>query len=124
MTAEHITVSVKTEYLSQQSKPDQDRFAFAYHITIHNQSNAPTKLLGRHWIITDANESKQEVRGIGVVGEQPVISAGESYQYSSGIVLETPIGTMHGCYKMLNEQGLEFEAPIKPFLLSTPHAVN
>ncbi|MDC1210705.1 Co2+/Mg2+ efflux protein ApaG [Porticoccaceae bacterium] len=124
MSANGITVAVKTKYLLQQSKPDEDQFAFAYHITIHNQSDSPTKLLGRHWIITDANEAKQEVRGAGVVGEQPLIAPGESYQYSSGVVLDTPIGTMQGSYKMRNDAGREFDAAIAPFLLSTPHAVN
>ena len=124
MSTNGITVAVKTKYLLQQSKPDEDQFAFAYHITIHNQSDSPAQLLGRHWIITDANEAKQEVRGAGVVGEQPLIAPGESYQYSSGVILDTPIGTMQGCYKMRDDAGCEFDADIKPFLLSTPHAVN
>ena len=124
MSLEAITVKVKTEYLPQQSKPDQAQFAFAYHITIHNQSDIPAQLLGRHWIITDANETKQEVRGAGVVGEQPLISPGQSYKYSSGVMLDTPIGTMQGCYKMCDDGGCEFDATIEPFLLSTPHAVN
>lgn len=124
MSLEAITVKVKTEYLPQQSKPDQAQFAFAYHITIHNQSDIPAQLLGRHWIITDANEAKQEVRGAGVVGEQPLINPGQSYKYSSGVMLDTPIGTMQGCYKMRDDEGGEFDATIEPFLLSTPHAVN
>ena len=124
MSANGITVAVKTKYLLQQSKPDEDQFAFAYHITIHNQSDSPTQLLGRHWIITDANEAKQEVRGAGVVGEQPLIAPGECYQYTRGVILDTPIGTMQGCYKMRDDAGCEFDADIKPFLLSTPHAVN
>jgi ApaG protein len=124
MSLEAITVKVKTEYLPQQSKPDQAQFAFAYHITIHNQSDIPAQLLGRHWIITDANDAKQEVRGAGVVGEQPLISPGQSYKYSSGVMLDTPIGTMQGCYKMRDDEGGEFDATIEPFLLSTPHAVN
>ena len=124
MSLEAITVKVKTEYLPQQSKPDQAQFAFAYHITIHNQSDIPAQLLGRHWIITDANDAKQEVRGAGVVGEQPLISPGQSYKYSSGVMLDTPIGTMQGCYKMRVDEGGEFDATIEPFLLSTPHAVN
>jgi len=124
MSLEAITVKVKTEYLPQQSKPDQAQFAFAYHITIHNQSDIPAQLLGRHWIITDANDAKQEVRGAGVVGEQPLISPGQSYKYSSGVMLDTSIGTMQGCYKMRDDEGGEFDATIEPFLLSTPHAVN
>ena len=124
MNVDAITVKVKTEYLLQQSKPDEAQFAFAYHITIHNQSDIAAQLLGRHWIITDANESKQEVRGAGVVGEQPMIGPGQSYKYSSGVMLDTPIGTMQGFYKMRDDEGCEFDATIEPFLLSTPHAVN
>ena len=124
MNVDAITVKVKTEYLLQQSKPDEAQFAFAYHITIHNQSDIAAQLLGRHWIITDANESKQEVRGAGVIGEQPMIGPGQSYKYSSGVMLDTPIGTMQGCYKMRDDEGCEFDATIEPFLLSTPHAVN
>jgi ApaG protein len=124
MSVNAITVEVKTEYLLQQSKPDEAKFAFAYHITIHNQSEIPAQLLGRHWIITDANEAKQEVRGAGVIGEQPFIAPGQSYKYSSGVMLDTPIGTMEGCYKMRDDDGCEFDATIEPFLLSTPHAVN
>ena len=124
MSVDAITVEVKTEYLLQQSKPDEAKFAFAYHITIHNQSEIPAQLLGRHWIITDANEAKQEVRGAGVIGEQPFIAPGQSYKYSSGVMLDTPIGTMEGSYNMRDDKGCEFDATIKPFLLSIPHAVN
>lgn len=124
MSVDAITVEVKTEYLLQQSKPDEAKFAFAYHITIHNQSEIPAQLLGRHWIITDANEAKQEVRGAGVIGEQPFIAPGQSYKYSSGVMLDTPIGTMEGCYNMRDDKGCEFDATIEPFLLSIPHAVN
>jgi len=124
MSVEAITVSVKTEYLLQQSKPDEAKFAFAYHITIHNQSDIRAQLLGRHWIITDANEAKQEVRGAGVIGEQPLIAPGQSYKYSSGVMLDTPIGTMEGSYNMRDDKGCEFDATIEPFLLSIPHAVN
>ena len=119
-----IVVKVDTEYLSQESEPENNRFVFAYQITIQNQSEAAAQLLGRHWIVTDANESKKVYRGMGVVGKQPLIDAGQSYQYSSGIVLDTPIGTMHGHYTMLNQQGQSFDVPIKPFLLSTPNTVN
>jgi ApaG protein len=124
MIDQAITVSVDTEYLGQQAAPDEHRFAFAYHITIHNQSAEPAQLLARHWIITDSNEVEQVVRGMGVIGQQPLIGAGQSYQYSSGVVLDTPIGTMQGHYKMIDQQGESFEVPIKPFLLSTPNTVN
>jgi ApaG protein len=119
-----ILVSVVTEYMQQQSQPEQNRFAFAYHITIQNQGTEPAKLLGRHWIIIDANQERKEVRGMGVIGEQPTIEAGASYQYTSGLVLKTPIGTMEGSYQLVDENGDPFNAPIEPFLLSTPNAVH
>mgnify|MGYP001599751961 FL=1 len=119
-----ILVSVVTEYVQQQSQPEQNRFAFAYHITIPNQGTEPAKLLGRHWIIIDANQERKEVRGMGVIGEQPTIEAGASYQYTSGVVLKTPIGTMEGSYQLLDENGDPFNASIEPFLLSTPNAVH
>lgn len=119
-----IQVSVVTEYIQQQSQPEQNRFAFAYHITIENQGNEPAKLLGRHWIIIDANQERKEVRGMGVIGEQPTIEPGACYKYTSGVVLKTPIGTMEGCYQLLNDNGDPFDAPIAPFLLSTPNAVH
>jgi ApaG protein len=124
MTDQAIIVKVDTEYLSKESDPGNNRFVFAYQITIQNQGDIAAQLLGRHWIVTDANEAKKVFRGMGVVGEQPLIEAGKSYQYSSGIVLETPIGTMQGHYSMRDQQGLAFEVPIKPFLLSTPNTVN
>lgn len=119
-----ILVSVVTEYIQQQSQPEENRFAFAYHITIENQGNESAKLLGRHWIIIDANQERKEVRGMGVIGEQPTIEAGASYQYTSGVILKTPIGTMEGSYQLLGENGDPFNAPIEPFLLSTPNAVH
>ena len=89
-----------------------------------HQGTGPAQLLSRHWIIVDANQERQEVRGDGVIGEQPLIEAGESYQYTSGVMLDTPIGTMQGSYQLVDDQGEHFEAQIKPFLLSTPHAVH
>lgn len=124
MTDQPIIVTVDTEYLSRESEPDKQRFVFAYQITIHNQGSAPAKLLGRHWIVTDSNEAKKVYSGMGVVGEQPLIDPGKSYQYTSGIVLDTPIGTMQGHYTMPDQQGESFDVPIDPFLLSTPNTVN
>ena len=95
-----INVSVETEYLAKQSNPDENHFAFAYHITITNNSSYGIVLLHRHWIIIDANEQRQEVRGAGVIGEQPLIPTNTEYKYSSGTVLNTPIGTMQGSYQM------------------------
>lgn len=119
-----IAVSVVTEYVQQQSQPEQNRFAFAYHITIENIGTESAKLLGRHWIIIDANQERKEVKGMGVIGEQPTIEAGARYQYTSGVVLKTPIGTMEGSYQLVDEKGDPFNAPIEPFLLSTPNAVH
>jgi ApaG protein len=124
MMDQPIIVTVDTEYLSQESEPDNGRFVFAYEITIHNQGAEAAQLLSRHWVVTDSNEVKKVFRGMGVVGKQPLIGAGQSYKYTSGIVLDTPIGTMHGHYTMLNQQSQPFNVSIKPFLLSTPNTVN
>lgn len=119
-TANDIRVDVETAYVAAQSDPEENRFVFSYTITIRNQGAVPAKLLTRHWLITDANGKVQEVRGEGVVGEQPHIKPGEGFRYSSGAVLETPVGTMQGDYQMLSDQGQEFDAPIAPFRLAVP----
>ena len=119
-----IIVKVDTEYLSQESEPENGRFVFAYKITIHNRGNEATQLLSRHWVVTDGNEGKKVYRGMGVVGEQPLISPGQSYKYTSGVVLDTPVGTMQGHYSMRDPQGRSYDVPIDPFLLSTPNTVN
>ncbi len=124
MSTQPIVVSVETEYLSNQSQPEDGRFAFAYHITIENCGAETAQLLSRHWVIVDANQERKEVKGMGVIGEQPVIAAGETYSYSSGVVLDTPVGTMEGSYQLVDESGDAFDAPIQPFLLSTPNAVH
>lgn len=120
----NIKISVITEYLVGQSMPEDNRYAFAYHITIENNCSEAVTLLHRHWIIVDGNQQQQEVRGPGVIGEQPRIAVNGKYQYSSGVVLETPIGTMQGSYQMVNDQGQPIEAPISPFLLAVPNTVN
>jgi len=119
-----IDIQVKTEYLANQSQPAENQYAFAYHITIANQGNLDATLLNRHWIIIDANQQRQEVKGIGVIGEQPLIPCGSSYSYSSGVVLKTAVGTMQGHYHFVDVLGNPFEAPIKPFLLATPNKVH
>ena len=124
MTDCYIEVSVDTEYLPRQSQPHRKQYAFAYHITIENCGEQSAQLISRHWIITDGNESRQEVQGEGVVGKQPHITPGESYQYSSGVILETEIGTMSGTNHMLSETGAAFDAPIPTFLLAIPGAVH
>ncbi|HSC47440.1 MAG TPA: Co2+/Mg2+ efflux protein ApaG [Gammaproteobacteria bacterium] len=119
-----IRVDVETAYVPAQSDPGQNRFVFSYTITIRNQGVVPAKLLTRHWIITDANGKVQEVRGEGVVGEQPHIKPGEGFRYSSGAVLETPVGAMQGAYSLVNDQGETFDAPIAPFRLAVPGMLN
>ncbi|HLU12504.1 MAG TPA: Co2+/Mg2+ efflux protein ApaG [Arenimonas sp.] len=119
-----IQVSVATRYLDDQSVPEDDRYVFAYTIRILNAGEVPARLLSRHWLITDANGHIQEVRGEGVVGEQPWLRPGESFEYTSGAVLETPIGTMRGSYEMLADDGTRFEAPIAPFTLSIPRTLH
>jgi ApaG protein len=117
-----IDVGVETTYISDQSDPASERFVFAYTITISNRGKAPAKLLNRHWVITDANGKVQEVRGPGVVGEQPYLRPGEQFRYTSGTVLETPLGTMEGEYEMVDDDGGRFLAPIAPFSLTGPQA--
>ena len=119
-----INVSVDVEYLQKQSTLEENKFAFAYHITISNNSSYGIVLLHRHWIIIDANEQRQEVKGAGVIGEQPLIPSNAQYKYSSGTVLNTPIGTMQGSYHMVDEFGNPVEVPIKPFLLALPNQVH
>jgi len=122
--AYNTTVSVETCYIPEQSDPDNDRFAFAYTITIRNEGSVPAKLLSRHWIITDADGNVQEVRGEGVVGEQPHLQPGEEFEYTSGTLLDTPVGSMQGSYQMLADDGEEFDCPIAPFTLSMPHKLH
>jgi ApaG protein len=113
-----IAISVETRYLPEQSSPEQTHFAFAYQVTIENKGQRTAQLLNRHWIITDAEGRVQEVRGPGVIGEQPVLHPGERFQYTSGAVLPTPVGSMHGSYEMLADDGRSFEVPIPPFRLA------
>ena len=119
-----IAVSVHTEFLDEQSKPLDNRYVFAYTVTIHNRGTVPAQLLSRHWVITDGNGDVREVRGEGVVGEQPVVSPGEGYEYTSGAVLETSVGTMQGSYQMLAEDGTRFDAAIPSFVLSIPRTLH
>jgi ApaG protein len=115
-----ISIDVETTYLDDQSEPREQRYVFAYTITIRNEGEIPAKLLTRHWIITDANGRVQEVRGDGVVGEQPYLKPGQGFRYSSGAVLETPVGTMQGSYQMVADDGAQFDAPIPAFRLAMP----
>ena len=117
-------VDVETNFVPEQSDPDDRRFVFAYTITIRNVGAVPAKLLTRHWVITDADGRVQEVRGEGVVGEQPHLDPGEGFRYTSGTMLETPVGSMQGSYHMLADDGVEFDAEIQPFTLSVPHTLH
>ena len=115
-----IRIQVATSYVDDQSEPDAGRYVFAYTITISNDGEKAAKLLSRHWVITDANGKVQEVSGDGVVGEQPYLEPGERFRYSSGAVLETPVGAMQGLYRMVAADGMNFDAPIAPFTLAVP----
>ncbi len=124
MTEQPVKVSVVPRFLPEQSHPEHGKYAFAYHVTIENQGSEPTTLISRHWIITDSEDNRQEVRGDGVVGEQPRIEPGRRHSYTSGVVLDTPVGTMEGSYQMQYDSGDEFDAPIAPFLLAIPGSIN
>ncbi len=119
-----IQVDVETRYIEEQSNPEQNYYVFAYTITIQNKGRQGAKLLTRHWVITDSNQKVQEVRGDGVVGEQPELKPGEQFVYTSGTMLETSVGTMKGSYQMLAEDGSRFDAPIEEFVLSTPRVLH
>jgi len=119
-----IHVSAESIFVRDQSAPDDDKYVFAYTVTINNTGSVTAQLRSRHWIITDGRGKVQEVRGEGVVGEQPRLSPGESFRYTSAAMLETPVGTMHGSYQMLADDGTEFDAPIPPFGLALPNMIH
>ena len=119
-----IEIQVKTQYLPEQSNPDEARYAFAYTITITNKGDLTAQLLSRHWLITHSDQQQQEVRGEGVVGEQPVLRPGQSFNYTSGAVISTPVGSMQGSYQMLSEDGHHFDAPIPAFTLALPNILH
>lgn len=119
-----IQIVAQVKHLAEQSDEADNRFVFSYTITLTNNGESTVQLLSRHWIITDGNNQVQEVRGQGVVGEQPVIKPGQSFGYTSGTVLSTPVGTMTGSYQMVAEDGTKFEAPIPQFVLSVPRVLH
>ena len=127
-TSENLATSIRVEaqvvYLAQQSDPDEHRYVFAYTIRISNTGEQTAQLLTRHWLITDADGNKQEVHGDGVIGEQPHIKPGKTHTYSSGAVIETPVGTMEGRYGMVGEAGTHFDASIPVFGLAVPGVLN
>lgn len=119
-----VTVTTEAVYLPEQSDEAADRYVFAYRVRITNTGEVPAKLLSRHWIITDAHQQVQEVRGVGVVGEQPHLAPGESFDYTSGTSIATPVGTMRGSYRMVADDGKEFDATIAEFTLSIPRTLH
>ena len=119
-----ISIITRTAYLADQSDPSRNQYAFAYTITLTNRGNVPAQLLSRHWIITDGDHQVQEVKGLGVVGQQPLIKPGETFEYTSGANLPTAVGTMRGTYQMVAEDGHAFEAEIPTFTLSVPRVLH
>ncbi|HYO27024.1 MAG TPA: Co2+/Mg2+ efflux protein ApaG [Azonexus sp.] len=119
-----IEIKPVPQFIPEQSDPDDGRYVFAYTITIRNLGELPAQLIARHWIITDANNEVQEVRGLGVIGNQPLLKPGESFEYSSGCSLATPVGTMKGAYQMVGEDGTRFEAEIPEFVLAIPRVLH
>ena len=117
-------MSVETAYLLDQSKPDENQYAFAYTVTISNIGNFAAQLISRHWIITDANNHVKEVKGLGVIGAQPLLQPGQQFEYTSGTLLATPVGSMRGTYKIVAEDGTLFDAEIESFTLAVPKVLN
>jgi len=124
MALYEFKVSVQTQYLEQQSDPDASHFVFAYEVTIKNTGQIAAQLISRHWVIIDANNQTEEVRGLGVVGNQPLLQPGEQFQYTSGTSLTTPQGSMKGEYFCVAEDGERFETPIPEFVLSLPRTLH
>jgi len=119
-----IDVTPLPQYISDQSDPDAERYVFAYTITLENVGTVAAQLISRHWVITDGNSNVQEVRGLGVIGEQPLLRPGEKYEYTSGCQLDTPVGIMRGTYQMMAEDGTAFEAEIPAFTLAIPRVLH
>ncbi len=118
------TVSVETEFLADQSDIARNRYAFAYHVKIANTGNVAAQLISRHWVIKEANGEQQEVKGLGVVGAQPLLNPNEHFEYTSGTVLSTPMGEMHGTYQMVADDGTQFDVTIQPFVLNMPRVLH
>jgi ApaG protein len=124
MAKYEFSVNVRPQYLVEHSDPDDEKYVFAYTVTIRNTGEHTAQLISRHWIITDGNNAVEEVRGAGVVGEQPVLKPGEAFEYTSGCPLPTPVGSMRGSYQCVADDGTAFEAPIPEFVLSTPRTLH
>jgi ApaG protein len=124
MPTYQFSVSVRPQFLPEHSRPEEDKFLFAYTVTIRNTGDVAAQLISRHWIITDANNKIEEVQGLGVVGEQPMLQPGEAFEYTSGCPIATPVGSMRGSYQCVAADGTRFEAPIAEFLLSMPRTLH
>jgi ApaG protein len=124
MAKYEFSIDVRPQYLVEHSNPDEEKYVFAYTVTIRNTGEHTAQLISRHWIITDGNNAVEEVRGAGVVGEQPVLKPGEAFEYTSGCPLPTPVGSMRGSYQCVADDGTAFEAPIPEFVLSTPRTLH
>jgi ApaG protein len=118
------TVNVMAEFIPEQSDVEQNQYAFAYHVKITNTGDIPAQLISRHWLITEANGEIKEVKGLGVIGEQPLLKPGEYFEYTSGTVTNTPVGQMQGAYQMVAEDGVKFDAVIAPFALAMPRTLH
>lgn len=123
-TTRGVHVRVRAQFVPERSSPDDDAYFFAYHIVITNNGDVTARLVSRHWIITDGTGQVQEIRGEGVVGEQPILAPGESFEYTSACPLKTPVGSMHGTYQMVTANGERFDARIAPFTLAFPFAIH
>ena len=119
-----VKVAVQTRYVEDQSDPEEARYIFSYTVTITNTGTVPAQLISRHWIILDSAETEQQIRGLGVIGQQPPIKAGEKFEYTSGCALNTPVGTMRGSYQMVAEDGTHFDAEIPEFTLAMPRILH
>ncbi|MFM9970953.1 MAG: Co2+/Mg2+ efflux protein ApaG [Burkholderiales bacterium] len=119
-----VTVNPRAQFVPEQSDEAAGRYVFSYTISIRNSGNVSATLVSRHWIITDGNQKVQEVRGLGVVGDQPKLRPGESFEYTSGTIMATPVGTMRGSYRMIAEDGFEFDAPVPEFTLTIPRVLH
>jgi len=124
MSAYEFTVTVRTQYLEEQSEPDRGNYVFAYSVSIRNTGQVPAQLIARHWIIKDANDRVEEVKGLGVVGHQPLLKPGEQFDYTSGTSLKTPQGSMSGAYFCVAEDGTRCEAPVPEFVLTLPRTLH
>jgi len=124
MAKYEFSINVRPQFMPDHSQPDEQKFMFAYTVTIRNTGEAPAQLISRHWIITDANSRIEEVKGLGVVGEQPTLQPGQAFEYTSGCPLATPVGSMRGTYHCVGDDGTRFEAPIPEFVLSMPRTLH